>query len=151
MPALLTSSLTAGCRALTVAATRSTALRSETSQTSYSPPTSAASSCRRSSRRASSTQCQPRAASFRARAAPIPDEPPVTTATGPIALLVPAGVADLHVEVGAGLGAARVGDGGGQDVAAVCRARRLPGRRVQSGDAALHHRYLPRPVEEAHV
>ena len=58
---------------------RSTASRSPTSQTSASPPISSASFRSSSSRRASSTQRQPRLASARAIAAPIPDEPPVTT------------------------------------------------------------------------
>ena len=56
--------------------------RSQTSQTSYSPPISSASARSRSSRRASSTQCQPRDASTRASASPIPLDAPVTTATG---------------------------------------------------------------------
>ena len=59
----------------------STASRSVTSQSSYSPPISSASARRRSSRRASRTQCQPRRASRRAISAPMPDDAPVMTAT----------------------------------------------------------------------
>src|SRR5437868_4961499 len=83
MPALLTSRPIAGCRSRTALATRSTSARSATSQASCSAPTSLATSISRSSPRASRTSCQPRRARLRAMAAPIPLEPPVTTATGP--------------------------------------------------------------------
>ena len=62
-------------------ASASTAARSPTSQSSISPPISSASARRRSSRRATSTQCQPVPRSARAVASPIPDDAPVTTAT----------------------------------------------------------------------
>ena len=56
------------------AAIRSTASRSPTSQTSYSPSISAAAARRRSSRRPTSTHRQPLPASRRASAAPIPHD-----------------------------------------------------------------------------
>ena len=82
MPALLTSSETRGCRSTIAAAVRSTASRSPTSQSSHSAPSSSASGRRRSSLRAIRTQSQPRPRRALATAAPIPLEPPVTTASG---------------------------------------------------------------------
>ena len=85
MPAQLTSRRTRSWRSATAAAARSTASRSPTSQT-----IALAAELRRERlqplrRRATSTQRQPRAARRRAIAAPIPLEPPVTTATGGLA------------------------------------------------------------------
>src|SRR5436190_8529075 len=81
MPALFTSRCTSGWRSSTRDAVASTAARSATSHSSYSPPVSSASARSGSSRRASSTQCRPRRVSSRASSAPIPDEAPVTTQT----------------------------------------------------------------------
>ena len=81
MPALLTSRPIRGWRPVTAAAARSTPARSETSQTSNSPPIACARGASFSARRASRMQCQPREASSRAVASPIPDEAPVITAT----------------------------------------------------------------------
>ena len=60
---------------------RSTASRSPTSHVSCSAPSSSATRASRSAPRATSTHCQPRAVSSLASAAPMPLEPPVTTAT----------------------------------------------------------------------
>ena len=140
MPALLTSSETRGCRSTTAAAVRSTASRSPTSQSSHSAPSSSASGRSRSSPRASRTQSQPRPRSARAIAAPIPLEPPVTTAT-------------RHTRTspgGRGGRAMAVGHDRAQDVAAGTRLRRAPGRSEQALAALPLGRDQALAVEEPH-
>src|SRR4051795_9196995 len=80
-PALLTSTETCVPRASSASANPLRAAGSVTSQacTSAPSPSSAASSRRRSSRRATSVTRWPRCASSRATSAPMPDEAPVTT------------------------------------------------------------------------
>src|SRR5262245_58297001 len=123
---------------MTAAAMRSTASRSPTSQSSCSAPISSATAASRSLPRATSTHSQPRAVSRRASAAPMPLEPPVTTATGTCV-----SAADANDAVGLGLAPGRVGDDGRQRVPAAPDALRLPLRLVEplvaspdSGDLA---------------
>src|SRR4051794_29696588 len=146
MPALLTSRPIAGWRAVTAAATRSTASRSETSQVSHSPPISFATASSRSARRASRTQCQPRRESRRAVSAPIPLDAPVTTATRTD--LASGLAADADAAQGLRRPARRVDDDRVQHVAALRRAPRLPRRPEDVGRAAGRARDAVLAVEE---
>src|SRR5688500_7445427 len=144
MPALLTSRSMLGWRARIAAAARSTSLRSETSHSSYSPPSSAASDSSRSCLRATSTQCQPAPASSRAVAAPMPLDAPVTTATLTRRLL-----ADAYDALRFGLAALRVGDDRPQRVLALGRGAPPPGRAEEAPAAPPVGREQLAAVEEA--
>src|SRR5688572_914553 len=130
MPALLTSRPMLGWRARIAAAVRSTSLRSDTSHSSYSPPSSAASASRRSRLRATSTQCQPSRASSLAVAAPMPLDAPVTTAT------LTSLLADAYDALCFGLAALGVGDDRPQRVLALRRAAAPPDGREETAAAA---------------
>ena len=80
LPALLTSRCTVGAARGSAPRARRRRHGRPTSHSSTSPPISSASAWSRSSRRATRTHRQPRSASRRAIASPIPAEAPVTTA-----------------------------------------------------------------------
>src|SRR5688572_19847632 len=141
MPALFTSSPIRGWRAMTLAAIAPTASRSPTSHVSCSAPSASATATSRAAPRATRTHCQPRFVSSRASAAPMPLEPPVTTATGRSA--------DANAPEGLGLASGGVRDDGRQLVRALLRAARSPDRAEDPLVRLLDARHLALPVVEA--